>query len=84
MTDLLDHTAQRASAARSAQTYRFVYDGLPPLEQWPRLVYGSPELQIPDQANLVQVLFSKAVSERAFESTVPSLRQHHAELCRGV
>ena len=60
MTHHLDHTGQRASAARSAQTDRFVYDRLPPFEQWPRLVYDSPELQIPDQANLVQVLFSKA------------------------
>ena len=60
MTDHLDHTGQRASAARSAQTDRFVYDRLPPPEQWPRFVYASPELQIPDQANLVEVLFSKA------------------------
>ena len=60
MTDHLDHTGQRASAARSAQTDRFVYDRLPPPEQLPRFVYGLPELQIPEQANLVEVLFRKA------------------------
>ena len=60
MTHQFDHTGQRASTAHSAQSDRFVYDRLPPLEQWPRLVYSLPELQIPDQANLVQVLFSKA------------------------
>ena len=60
MKDHLDHTGQRASAARSAQTDRFVHDRLPPLEQWPRLVYPLAELQIPDLANLVQLLFSKA------------------------
>ena len=60
MTDHLDHTGQRASAARSAQTDRFVYDRLPPPAQLPRFVYGLPELQIPEQANLVAVLFRKA------------------------
>ncbi len=50
-----------ASATRSAQTDRFVHDRLPSLEQWPRRVYPLPELQIPDQANLVEVLFRKAI-----------------------
>ena len=49
-----------ASATRSAQTDRFVHDRLPSREQWPRRVYPLPELQIPDQANLVEVLFRKA------------------------
>ena len=49
-----------ASATRSAQTDRFVHDRLPSLEQWPRRVYPLPELQIPDQANLVELLFRKA------------------------
>ena len=49
-----------ASATRSAQTDRFVHDRLPSLEQWPRRVYPLPELQIPDHANLVEVLFRKA------------------------
>ena len=49
-----------ASATRTAQTDRFVHDRLPSLEQWPRRVYPLPELQIPDQSNLVEVLFHKA------------------------
>ncbi|WP_341907743.1 AMP-binding protein [Polaromonas sp. YR568] len=44
----------------SAQTDRFVHNRLPPREQWPALIYNRPELQIPDQANLVQTLFDKA------------------------
>ena len=48
-----------ASATRSAQTDRFVHDRLPSLKQWPRRVYPLPELQIPDQANLVEILFRK-------------------------
>lgn len=51
----------RSSSARSAQSDHFVHDRLPPPEQWPRFVYALPELQIPDQANVVQVLFRKAV-----------------------
>jgi 2-aminobenzoate-CoA ligase len=50
----------RTSAAGSAQTDRFVHDRLPPPGQWPQFVYCLPELQIPDQANLVEVLFRKA------------------------
>ncbi len=44
----------------SAQTDRFVHDRLPPPEQWPRLTYTLPELQLPGQVNLVQVLFESA------------------------
>ena len=52
------------SSILSAQTDRFVHDRLPPPEQWPRLVYSLlPGLDIPDQANLVEVLFSKAISK---------------------
>jgi 2-aminobenzoate-CoA ligase len=46
---------------RSAQTDRFVHERLPPREQWPTLDYSLlPDLNIPDQANLVEVLFSRA------------------------
>ncbi|ABE42549.1 benzoate-CoA ligase family protein [Polaromonas sp. JS666] len=48
-----------ASKAPSAQTDCFVHDRLPTPDQWPKLVYP-PELRIPDQANLVDVLFSRA------------------------
>lgn len=44
----------------SAQTDRFVHDRLPPPEQWPRLTYTLPELQLPAQLNLVQALFESA------------------------
>ena len=50
------------STTSSAQTDRFVHDRLPPPEQWPQLVYSLlPGLDIPEQANLVDVLFSKAI-----------------------
>ena len=44
----------------SAQTDRYVHDRLPPREQWPEFRYDLPELRIPDQANLVTVLFDAA------------------------
>jgi 2-aminobenzoate-CoA ligase len=48
----------------SAQTDRFVHEHLPPPEQWPTLDYSLlPDLHIPAQANLVEVLF-----ERAFQA----------------
>ena len=51
--------------AHSAQTDRFVHDRLPPPEQWPQRVYPVNPLNpvnsnIPDQANLVEVLFQRA------------------------
>ena len=60
MTTGFGDTGSRSSSTRSAQTDRFVHDRLPPPEQWPRLVYALPELKIPDQANLVEVLFREA------------------------
>ena len=48
--------------ALSAQTDRFVHDRLPPPDQWPRRIYP-PDFSIPDQANLVEILF-----QRAFEN----------------
>ena len=44
----------------SVQTDRFVHDRLPPPDQWPQMRYELPELQIPAQANLVDVLFERA------------------------
>ena len=46
--------------APSAQTDRYVHDRLPPREQWPQFVYDRPELQIPDQTNVVTALFDAA------------------------
>ena len=59
MTTGFGDTGPRSSSTPSAQTDRFVHDRLPPPEQWPRLVYALPELKIPEQANLVEVLFRK-------------------------
>jgi len=44
----------------SAQTDRFVHDRLPPREQWPTLLYDRPELQLPEQCNLVARLLDEA------------------------
>jgi len=45
----------------SAQTDRFVHERLPPPGQWPKLDYSLlPDLHIPPQANLVEVLFTRA------------------------
>ena len=44
----------------SAQADRFVHDRLPPPEQRPRMIYGRPELQFPQQLNLVEELLDKA------------------------
>jgi len=58
------------SSHPSVQTDRFVHDRLPPPEQWPQMRYELPELQIPAQANLVDVLFERAdkrgLSDRPF------------------
>jgi 2-aminobenzoate-CoA ligase len=43
-----------------AQQDRFVHDRLPPLSQWPRLIYDRPEFQFPAQLNLVEELLDKA------------------------
>ncbi|NDZ14352.1 2-aminobenzoate-CoA ligase [Variovorax sp. WS11] len=47
----------------SAQVDRFVHDRLPPAEQLPTLRYDLPELQLPDQLNLVEELLDKADSK---------------------
>lgn len=48
----------------SAQTDRFVHDRLPPRDQWPELRYELPELQLPDQLNLVARLLDDAVAHK--------------------
>ena len=56
----------------SAQPDHFVHDRLPPAQALPTLRYDTPELQIPEQANLVQALFDQA--ERAGHGDRPLLR----------
>ena len=48
---------------RSAQTDRFVHDRLPPRAQWPELRHDLPELQFPDQVNLVERLLDGAAAK---------------------
>ncbi len=60
------------TSAPSVQTDRFVHERLPPAGQWPQMRYELPELQIPAQANLVDVLFER-VSQRGL-SDRPFLR----------
>ncbi|HQS31973.1 AMP-binding protein [Polaromonas sp.] len=63
MTRDSDPNGTRASSSgsvASGQADRFVHEHLPPRGQWPQFVYGLPELQIADRANLVDVLFRKA------------------------
>lgn len=68
--------AQRQSNGQeswpSAQPDRFVHDRLPPRSQWPQLTYTLPELNIADRANLVDVLFRKAL--KAGHAARPFLR----------
>ncbi|WP_372824174.1 benzoate-CoA ligase family protein [Polaromonas sp.] len=61
-----------ATTAPSSQTDRFVHDHLPSPEQWPQMRYELPELNIPAQANLVDVLFDQ-VEKNGF-SDRPFLR----------
>ena len=65
--------------APSAQPDHFVHDRLPPPEAWPTLRYDLPELQIANQANLVQALFDQA--ERAGHIDRPLLRSPHRTYC---
>jgi 2-aminobenzoate-CoA ligase len=47
----------------SAQVDRFVHDRLPPAAQLPVFRYELPELQLPDQLNLVEELLDKAAAK---------------------
>ncbi|MES2911934.1 MAG: AMP-binding protein [Pseudomonadota bacterium] len=53
-----------SAACPSAQPDHFVYDRLPPAAQCAEMLYSLPGLQIPAQANLVDVLFEKAASRK--------------------
>lgn len=53
-------------STRSAQTDRFVHDRMPPRDQWPELRYDLPELQLPDQLNLVARLLDDAVESKGW------------------
>jgi 2-aminobenzoate-CoA ligase len=68
----------RSAMGMSAQPDRFVHDRLPPRGQWPVLRYDLPELQLPDQLNLVEELLDKAAA-RGFGSR-PMLRSDRITL----
>lgn len=58
----MNATLATSAACPSAQPDHFVHDRLPPAEQCADMLYDLPGLQIPAQANLVDVLFAKASS----------------------
>lgn len=62
----------------SVQTDRFVHDRLPPPEQCPNMRYDLPELHIPGQANLVDVLMSNVAARGLLER--PFLRSDRITL----
>jgi 2-aminobenzoate-CoA ligase len=55
--------AQAMFRGISAQTDRFVHERLPAPELWPQLRYDLPELQLPDQLNLVELLLDHAAEQ---------------------
>jgi 2-aminobenzoate-CoA ligase len=66
----------------SAQTDRFVHDRLPPADQLPMFRYDLPELQLPDQLNLVEELLDKAAAKGFGERPMlrsPSLTLSYAQ-----
>ena len=56
--------ATALSRGVSAQLDRFVHERLPPPEQWPEMRYDLPELQLPDQLNLVEELLGESISKQ--------------------
>lgn len=48
---------------RSAHLDSFVRDNLPPREQWPELIFETPELQFPERLNATTALLDQAVAE---------------------
>jgi len=56
-----------ATTVPSSQTDRFVHDHLPSPEQWPQMRYDLAELNIPAQANLVDVLFEQVEKNGFFD-----------------
>ena len=66
------------AAAPSAQTDRFVHDRLPPASQRANMRYDLPELAIPDQANLVDVLLDQIAARGLLDR--PFLRSDNITL----
>ena len=70
-----------SAAAPSAQTDRFVHDRLPPAGQRADMRYDLPELVIPAQANLVDVLLAQIAARGLLER--PFLRSDNITLSYG-
>ena len=64
--------------ATSAQTDRFVHERLPAPGQMPQLVFSLPELQLPEQLNLVEALFARVYAQGLTQR--PMLRSNQATL----
>ena len=47
----------------TAHTDRFVFDNLPPLKDWPELIFELDELQFPERLNATVALLDQAVAE---------------------
>ncbi|HWI84291.1 AMP-binding protein [Ramlibacter sp.] len=75
-------TAAPPGPRLTAQIDRFVHDRLPPREQWPQLRYDLPQLQLPDQLNLVERLVDQA--EARGWAGRPCLRSGAAVLSYGA
>lgn len=71
-------TSRSSPEGQASEVDRFVLQRLPRPEQCPILRYDLPELQIPDQANLVEVLMA-SVAERGL-SDRPFLRSDKVTL----
>lgn len=50
-------------SSSSAHIDRFVIDNLPPVDQWPELVFDRPELRFPEKLNASVELVERAVAE---------------------
>ena len=58
--------AERVPFSDTAHVDRFVLDGLPPTDQWPDLLFQSPESRYPDRLNAAAELLDQAVKHRGW------------------
>ncbi len=54
------HPDERASASAHVDT--FARDNLPPVDQWPELIFDLPELAYPDQLNAASALLERGIA----------------------
>ncbi len=63
MAYLLKHDHHGPNMSNTAYIDTFVIDNLPPPEEWPELIFETPELQFPSQLNATTELLDKAIEE---------------------